>query len=322
MRIIKAVFIALILMTAIVPAAAAAEPYNFLAIPAEAQAVGMGRSYAAVTDDPSAIYWNPAGLAAMDSFGFSLNYGNLYGLGLHHGMISAALPWGNGNTIGINAIGMWPSSSAAGMITTYPKLAGTVADSSYGLSLAYARRLGEHVHLGIAAKGFMQTLGSQQTKGFGFDVGAQFLIPLASTEAETDATGAVIEKKTHHGDLTIGLVAHDIYSLVYQPDGSTKHQLFRPVLGVAYLTPDQRLTISAEAELRFTDKIHADWRFGTEFKITDFLVARAGVDNSYLTLGAGLNYKGFTLDYAYKMEQFWKVDTLNASHYVTFGYQF
>jgi len=322
MRIIKAIFVALIFMAAIAPAATAAEPYNFLAIPAEAQAIGMGRAYAAVTDDASASYWNPAGLAAMDSFGFSLNYGNLYGLGLHHGMINTALPWGNGNTIGINAIGLWPSSSATSMITTYPNLAGTVADSSYGLTLAYGRRIGDYVRLGVAAKGFMQSVGSQQTKGFGFDLGAQFLVPITSTEAETDAAGAVTEKKTHHGDITIGVVAHDIYSLIYQPDGSTTHQLFRPVLGVAYLTPDQRLTISAEAELRFTDKIHADWRFGTEFKITDFMVARAGVDNSFLTLGVGFNYQGFTLDYAYKMDQFTNVEALNASHYVTMGYKF
>lgn len=322
MRIITAVFAALVFMAAIAPVAVAAEPYNFLAIPAEAQAIGMGRAYTAVAADASASYWNPAGLAAMDSFGLSLNYGNLYGLGLHHGLITAGLPWGNGNTIGINAIGMWPSSSAAGMIATYPELAGIVADSSYGLTLAYGRRLGEHVRLGVSAKGFLQSIGNQQTKGFGFDLGAQFLVPITSTEAETDAAGAVTEKKTHHGDITIGVVAHDLYSQVYLPDGSTQHQLFRPALGVAYLTPDERLTISAEAELRFTDKIHADWRFGSEFKITDFLTARAGVDNSYLTLGAGFNYRGFTIDYAYKMGQFTNVEALNASHYAAFGYQF
>jgi hypothetical protein len=42
---------------------------DFLKIGAGAKAVGMGEAFVAIADDPSALYWNPAGIASSDSRG-------------------------------------------------------------------------------------------------------------------------------------------------------------------------------------------------------------------------------------------------------------
>lgn len=55
--------------TALVPAAALAATgetgFAFLKLGVGARAMGMGSAYVAVADDPTALYWNPAGLAAV-----------------------------------------------------------------------------------------------------------------------------------------------------------------------------------------------------------------------------------------------------------------
>lgn len=59
---------------------------------------GMGGAFTAVADDPSAIHWNPAGLAAQDRIELVAFYKHLYGgpEGLHNATLDVALPtrWG------------------------------------------------------------------------------------------------------------------------------------------------------------------------------------------------------------------------------------
>src|SRR5207244_6511318 len=45
----------------------------FLKIGVGARAVGLGESFVAVANDPSAIFWNPAGLASIQRPDFSIN---------------------------------------------------------------------------------------------------------------------------------------------------------------------------------------------------------------------------------------------------------
>ncbi len=56
----------LALATAIVPSAARADPFHRQTLPLGQRAVGMGSAFTAVADDPSATYYNPAGLGILD----------------------------------------------------------------------------------------------------------------------------------------------------------------------------------------------------------------------------------------------------------------
>jgi long-subunit fatty acid transport protein len=47
---------------------------TFLKIGVGARAVGLGEAFVAVANDPSAIFWNPAGLASMQRQELSLNH--------------------------------------------------------------------------------------------------------------------------------------------------------------------------------------------------------------------------------------------------------
>ena len=49
---------------------------QFLKLGVGARAIGMGEAYSAIADDPTAIYWNPAGLAAVSEHSVSLMHAN------------------------------------------------------------------------------------------------------------------------------------------------------------------------------------------------------------------------------------------------------
>ena len=55
--------------TAVAPTAAFAATgetgFAFLKLGVGARAMGMGSAYVAIADDPTALYWNPAGLASV-----------------------------------------------------------------------------------------------------------------------------------------------------------------------------------------------------------------------------------------------------------------
>lgn len=328
----KPILLALVMMMIVTVPVLAADPDadGFMQLGSGARAAAMADSFAALADDASASYWNPAGLAAVPTVSFSLSYANLYtGHGLHYGLTSIAVPFGK-NTIGVYGLGFWPSSVApATLVGDHPSLTGVVGDSTYAFGLAYGRQLGDYVRVGITGKGSWHEAGGILYRGFGFDVGTQVKIPLLFTDkAETDENSTEVQEvKTDYGQVTFGVMARDLYAVQYPEGGVAVHPYFKPVLAVAYQTPDKLLAVESDMQFTFTDKIEVDWSAGAEIRVNDYLNLRAGIEDTYLTLGLGLAYEGISLDYAYKMAGLGTPDPANpveqvGSHVITAGYRF
>ena len=69
---------------------------NFIGMNHGARAMAMGNAYTALADEPSAIFFNPAGLTKVDQFYLKASHQNLYGIsGLYNEMLafSAPLPY-------------------------------------------------------------------------------------------------------------------------------------------------------------------------------------------------------------------------------------
>ena len=64
---------------------------EFLRWGAGARSLAMGRAFTAVADDPTAIYWNPAGLGQLDQIAFSTMFTNLY-YGTNYYYFAGAVP--------------------------------------------------------------------------------------------------------------------------------------------------------------------------------------------------------------------------------------
>ena len=113
---------------------------KFLSIGIGPQAIAMGGAYTAVAHDVSALYWNPAGIAAIDQMQAMFSYASLYE-GIHMNYLGLIIPSGETGDFGISvtalnygAIGVTTEASPDGTGETY-------APASYAFGLSYARNI-------------------------------------------------------------------------------------------------------------------------------------------------------------------------------------
>jgi len=140
---------------------------QFLKMGAGARAAAMGDAFAAVADDASATYWNPAGLAQIESAEVTAMQNN--GLvDTQYQFLAAARPFGD------NAIGLSVYRMDYGDIDAYS--AGDVAEGSVdagslATALTFARKMGEHIHLGVTAKMVQEKIDGESASTVAGDAG-------------------------------------------------------------------------------------------------------------------------------------------------------
>ena len=269
----------------------AADAGSFLRIGVGARALGMGGAFVALADDPTAIYWNPAGLASLESGELASMYTNQFGLGAHFSFLAFSQPWAEnkGWAVGIVnlSLGQIPITGldehGRPVVTRYTE------SSETALLLAYAQILFRS-SLGITVKGMRQTLADESSLGFGVDLGAK--IPLF----ENLSLGAI---------LRTGFVNWSTGEKVVFPA--------QAILGMAYrLFPKLILTFDAGLQTDRRMEVHA----GAEYWLIPQLALRMGLDRGKLTAGAGFVIKQFKLDYALMFHD------LGLSHRISFGMRF
>lgn len=113
---------------------------QFLRVGAGARALGMGDAYGPIAEGPEAIYWNPAGLAAVGRL--NLAYTHIEMLRhFHHDYVGLAhpVPW-LGGAAGLAMTTLYQDKIER--VTRVNKRAGEFGVHSEAISLAYARSFG------------------------------------------------------------------------------------------------------------------------------------------------------------------------------------
>jgi hypothetical protein len=294
---------------------------TFLRIGVGARAVGMGETFVAVANDPSAIFWNPAGLASLQR----------REVALHHVEWPADVTYEH-------AVLIVPSRRFGGSIalqlgvlstdiveTTELQPFGTGRTFSYSdvvAGVAFARRWTDKLLVGTGIKWVREDLGSQvggpTTNAVLFDVGSIYYLGLGSVRIATSLTN-------------FGPALRPSGTYLSPYDGSTaQYDAFDPPLmfryGLAFEPVEnevQRLTTSFEvnqpADNEQLFKAGVEWLFRGTFAVRGGYNFRA--DALKLSAGAGYlgefgGYRG-ALDYAYTDGGF-----LGAVHRVSLGVRF
>lgn len=150
-----------------------------------ARAEALGGAYAALADDASATYWNPAGLAALDrtelAFAYGVPFGDVGDVTVGNAAVAKPLLYslgeeaGGGGSLGTLAAAL-AYRSAAGIYEADQKgLTGrTFSDVDVELNLAYAHTLGARGALGLRLKNITRDVGDFGDSGFGLDVGGRY----------------------------------------------------------------------------------------------------------------------------------------------------
>jgi len=147
---------------------------QFLEIGISARAVGMGDAFVAVSDDATAMYYNPAGLtqlydrevvvAAID-----------YPADIQYGFAGIAYPlYRFGGVLGI---GMYALDAGDMQETTYEYSEGTgrtFGAASYALAMSYGRNLTDRFSVGLTLKFIDEHYEDERSSGWAADVGTSY----------------------------------------------------------------------------------------------------------------------------------------------------
>ncbi len=306
------------------PAGATKFAGAFMENGAGARALAMGGAFTAVADDPSATFWNPAGLATMprrellamheeafggvvkrdfgayvqpvgwnllggDAAGFGVS---LFRLGVDDIPITAQLQ----NQLDTNHDGTVDDQEVLGLFNLQDQIY-YKSDQELALLVSYGERHGAWQY-GGTLKLIRQTVAGYSSAGIGFDF-------------------ALLRPRIWR-NLDLGVKLQDV-TTTYLSWSNGTNELITPCVtpGLAYRIPLPRwnagLLLAGSLEMRADDRGHADEivagsftansHLGLEVSFRDRVFLRGGFNSGYaaknLTAGAGFRLNPLTVDYAY-----------------------
>jgi long-subunit fatty acid transport protein len=272
----------------------------FLSIGQGTRAMGMGSAFVAVADDPSALYWNPAGITKVQRAGFLVDHTEWIA-DLKYNFLGFTYNMGNLGTIGAS----FTTSDYGDMdVRTVDQPEGTgetfsVRDAAF--SLAWAIQLTDNFAIGFNPKFIYQGIWKMSATAIALDMGVQYVTPF---------DGIVLAMSISNFGTKMQLQGNSSLVL-YDPDPNTSGNNgnipaylqtdnwelplnFR--VGLAYepiKTDMHRITIAMDA-LHVSDN-YESVNVGGEYTFNDFFSIRGGYKSLFLkdseetfSLGAGL----------------------------------
>lgn len=147
----------------------------FLRLDHGGRAMAMGGAFSALDHDVEAAWYNPAGVALLNSYQINFGYSYLFE-DISNSYAAFGIPVGEERTDTVIAqvnhvnLGSVDARDATG--------AALNSASAYGLalSLGYARSMTSNFSIGVLAKNVIQNLGTDSGSAFAFDAGAQLKV--------------------------------------------------------------------------------------------------------------------------------------------------
>ncbi len=263
---------------------------DFLKIGVGARPAAMGDAYAAVSDDPNACFWNPAGITSIDKWSFTGMYLAWF-LNSNYEFAAVVMPIDNMTNAGlsINMLNIPGFDSTGGLDTPAP------ASYDLAVTLTLARNLGnlytKDFTIGNISLGANLTYIKRSLTGI--DLGSQFSADFGLIANITDF-------------MKFGIVMQDIGASLGEDPSP-----FNIKAGGSWnidISKDFSMLIAADLNkpVDVTNPEFQRWYFGigTELRLTNYAFIRAGYkfgqEYQGLTAGCGFAIPGMgSLDYAF-----------------------
>ena len=278
--------LAALLVLAMTVCAAAGEPgtagFLFLRLGNGARASGMGEAFTAVADDATGIYWNPAGMAAVEGVEINVTH-NEWLMDIRFEQVSVVAEMFGGSA-GLSFTGLY-----YGALDRYgeaPTLTpdGTFSPYDLALSGGYARDILPNVAVGAVAKIIYSKIDFESATGYAVDLGVSH-----KSMIEGLTLAAAI--------LNLGPQAQFVEEKFYPP--------LQLRLGGAYLVERPALmgALLLAADAVFPNDNDAKFHLGLEYRYRALLSLRFGYKGGYdvqgATMGTGIVYRNLRFDYAW-----------------------
>jgi hypothetical protein len=296
------------------------------------RAIGMGGAYTAVSDDITAMYWNPGGTANIQMNEVFFNHTSLYAdVSYDYAAIASHLS-------GLGTVGAFVSvlSMDEMIVRTEAEPEGTGEFFDVGsivIGVNYSRYLTENFAIGFNFKYINETIWHMSATGFGLDIGTMYKIPVLNELRIAASISNFGTKMQLSGrDITeiieSGAGGSNLINTNLELDKFDLPLLFRFGISNDILRSEEsRLTMAVDAihPNDHTEYVNA----GMEYAWQDIIFVRAGYNallekdsEKGLTLGFGLQHRivdlvQARLDYAYQ-----DFGRLSEVHYFSVGIKF
>ncbi len=276
-----------------------------------ARSAAMGGGYSALSDDVTALYWNPAGIARLPGVNVGASYTRWFG-GIAHNFIGATLPISDKYRLGV-ALTMVDYGGIEAASIAKDANAGTfnANDLSFGVSIAGA--LTDRFSYGATVKYLRSSISDMSAEGIAFDAGSLYQTDFNNIKISMDLSNLGSDRNFTGNSLSL-LATNPGTNAVGSPLSTMLNTsnfplplIFRIGLGADVFqgkVENQKLNL----DLDFST--HSDgpeqFNLGGEYVWNDMVAIRAGYafnqDQLGLGTGAGFHYKteDFTgvVDYA------------------------
>jgi hypothetical protein len=310
--------------------------FQFLKVSTNARAAGMGEAFTAVADNSEGLFYNPAAIVYVKNLDFSAGYLDWF-LDIYHSAVTAAY-----TVPGIGSFGIQGLLTDAGEIkVTSVDALGFVGDKYLGYTgevinpgammfgISYARSLTEKFSFGVTVKYAREDLGVRTAGDIAFDGGLLYKTGFRSLKLSAVIRNFGPEVKFYDEvDIPRYDPVNDVtYYQKYSGKGYPMPQTFN--IGVsAFLigTSESMLFDSGTQTLQIAFDLvqprdfDQQYNIGLEYGFRNILFLRGGYklnyDSETFSLGFGLAYDQYRIDYAYTDYG----DFLDPVHRFSFGF--
>ena len=246
-------------------------PGAFLDYAASARSLGMGQAFTAVSDDASAVYFNPSGVALMRRQNLVAQFSTLLESS-SIGFIGYARPLEHNGGIGVGFVTL-----NSGDITRRDDLgnkSGSYNTTSSAGLLSGAFAVAQNLSIGSTAKIIRETVAEDSAVGFGLDLSAM----LRASDR-----------------FRVGLMGRNLVAPSVKLGTSAEKFARSVTLGIA-AKPVEPITVGLDFEKPSDGSVRP--KLGAEYLFNDVLALRGGVQKSEFSVGLGLGLGDWNFDYA------------------------
>ncbi len=267
--------------------ASGGQPGAFLSWGAGARSLGMGKAFVSIADDASATYWNPAGLAQIDRKEIAALHAILWADTIYD-FISYVHPVAGVGTVGGSITRLHSGKFDGRDINNEPTH--EFSDSQTALGASYGKQIVDVLALGASIKYVTHSLDDHKNGNFTVDIGAMYRSPVVEhLQAGFNLRNLI--------GLRTGAETEDNLPLTLR-------------FGFNYKLLRDRLALVVDLE---KSRKPLSYHFGTEYWAFQYLAVRLGMDPEEFTVGFGVRYRDYGLDYAFATHDLGGSHRLSAS---------
>jgi tetratricopeptide (TPR) repeat protein len=245
-----------------------------------ARALSMGGAFSALADDSSAVFWNPAGLTHLERQELSFMHYPLYMSTLYNS-VTYGQPFLDFGTIGAAFYRLHTDGIKS--YTASDFAAGELAYDEYRATLSYAKQISSRVSGGASFNVYNMSLNKVSASGYGLDVGFMY---------------------EPYDFVRFGAGVRNFLKPSLQMQDQREELPQAYVAGVLLKTGNPQLGLNLTADAVKGEDYGFRYYAGAEASLLTVLRVRAGYGDDRINFGGGITAFGFSLDYAYSVDDY------------------